>query len=268
TAICRVCGCDWFTHRRVSMADSIAGVVLAAGAGERLRPLTRLRPKALCPVGDAPLVDHALARFDGVTDALTVNVHHHREQLEAHLAGRVHVSVEHPAALGTAGALGALREWIGGRACMVANADTWCPTSLAVLLDGWDGQVVRVLSPTPGPLGPRTMIGGALLPWSEIEPLAATPSGLYEAVWAPVMAEGRLEIVPLADGAPLVDCGTPGDYLAANLAWSGGSSVIGREAVIDGTVESSVVWPGAHVRASEHLVGAIRADDRMTVLVR
>src|SRR3954468_20339549 len=125
------------TVRRSAMADSIAGVVLAAGAGERLRPLTRLRAKALCPVGDRPLVDHALARFAGVTATLAVNVHHHRDQLEAHLAGRVHLSIEEPVALGTAGALGALRDWVDGRACIVVNADTWCPTPLDVLVDGW-----------------------------------------------------------------------------------------------------------------------------------
>src|SRR3954465_14248755 len=107
------------------MADSLAGVVLAAGGGERLRPLSRLRPKVLCPVGDRPLVDHALARFDGVTTAIAVNVHHGREQLDAPLAGRVHVSHEERQALGTAGALGLLKPWIDGRPVLVVNGDTW-----------------------------------------------------------------------------------------------------------------------------------------------
>ena len=66
--------------------------MLAAGAGERLRPLTRLRPKPMCPLGDRPLVDHALERFVGVTDAVAVNVHNGRALLESHLAGRVHLS--------------------------------------------------------------------------------------------------------------------------------------------------------------------------------
>ena len=42
------------------MGDSLAAVVLAAGAGTRLAPLTSVRPKALCPVGDRPLLDAAL----------------------------------------------------------------------------------------------------------------------------------------------------------------------------------------------------------------
>src|SRR5262245_33950264 len=103
------------------MADSVAGVVLAAGAGTRLRPLTLVRPKVLCPVGDRALVDHALARFDGVTTSLAVNVHAGRDQVERHLTGRVHLSFEEPVALGTAGALAHMRDWIAGRPVLVAN---------------------------------------------------------------------------------------------------------------------------------------------------
>ncbi|MDP9006189.1 MAG: sugar phosphate nucleotidyltransferase, partial [Actinomycetota bacterium] len=42
------------------MADSLAALVLAAGKGERLRPLTLIRPKALCPVANVALVDLAI----------------------------------------------------------------------------------------------------------------------------------------------------------------------------------------------------------------
>src|SRR3954469_19578972 len=98
------------------MADSVAGVVLAAGAGTRLAPLTRLRPKALCPVDNVALVDHAITRASSATSALAVNAHHGLAQLEQHLVTRggpeVHLSVERDRALGTAGALGQLRGWI------------------------------------------------------------------------------------------------------------------------------------------------------------
>ena len=66
----------------------LAGVVLAAGEGRRLAPLTWLRPKALCPVNGVPLVDHALARVaaSGLLPASTaVNLHHGVAQLDAHL---------------------------------------------------------------------------------------------------------------------------------------------------------------------------------------
>ena len=83
-------------------------MVLAAGLGRRLQPLTRSRPKALCPVGDVPLVDLALQRVAPVAAgpaAVAVNVHHHREAMEAHLGDRVHLSIEAGEPLGTAGAL-------------------------------------------------------------------------------------------------------------------------------------------------------------------
>ena len=84
--------------------DGLVGVVLAAGRGTRLRPLTRLRPKALCPVGNVPLVDLALERVRPAVAAVAVNLHHGRRALDAHLPADVHRSVEEHGPLGTAGA--------------------------------------------------------------------------------------------------------------------------------------------------------------------
>lgn len=207
-------------------------------------------------------------RFAGVTDSLAVNVHHHRGMLELHLAGRVHVSIEEDAALGTAGALGALRPWIDGRAVLVVNGDTYCPSSLAPLVEGWDGTTIRVLAPGGGRFGPNIDVAGALMPWVEVKTLAPEPTGLYERSWSRAAQEGRLEVVTLGESEVCIDCGTPSQYLAANLSWSGGESIVGAGALVEGTIEESVVWPGAHVRADEHLTRAIRAGERMTVLVR
>ena len=242
--------------------------MLAAGAGRRLRPLTGQRPKALCPVGDHPLVDHALARFAGVTESLAVNVHHHRSMLESHLAGRVHLSIEEPVALGTAGAIGQLRQWIDHRPVLVVNADTYCPSSAGLLLEGWDGFRVRVLTVGDGHFGPHTRVAGCLLPWTEVANLRDEVSGLYERTWSRADQEGRLDTVPLPAEAVCLDCGTPAQYLAANLEWSGGESVIGVGAIVEGQVEQSVVWSGAVVRKEERLSRAIRAGERLTVLVR
>ena len=87
----------------VPQVGDLAAVVLAAGAGTRLRPLTWLRPKALCPVENVPLVDFAIGWARAVTSAVAVNVHHGRQLMESHLSGRVHLSVEEPEVLGTAG---------------------------------------------------------------------------------------------------------------------------------------------------------------------
>ncbi len=253
---------------------SIVGVVLAAGLGTRLQPLTFERPKALCPVGGRALVDLALERLSPVTDQVAVNAHHHARRIADHLAGRrggrgdrpVHLSVEEAEPLGTAGALGRLRPWIEGRSVLVVNADAWCEAPLAPLLTGWDGATVRVLVHGEHAFHPRSRVAGALLPWSDVVGLPDAPAGLYETCWRAAAAGGRLEAVRF-DG-PFVDCGTPADYLAANLLASGGASVIDPSAEVGGTVVASVVWDGASVRPGEHLWHAIRMTTGRTVLVR
>jgi mannose-1-phosphate guanylyltransferase/MurNAc alpha-1-phosphate uridylyltransferase len=222
----------------------------------------------MCPVGALPLVDHALARFDGVGAALAVNVHHGRAQLEAHLDGRAHVSVEPDEALGTAGAVGHLRDWLAGRAVVVLNGDTWCPAPVHDLVAGWDGETVRVQVMGDEPFGPRSRVAGTLLPWSVASTLPDAPSGLWELVWRDALSAGRIETVAVPAGLPFFDCGTPASYLAANLHDSGGEPVIGRGAEVDGELVRSVVWPGAVVGQGERLVDAIRTDGRITVLVR
>ncbi|OWY62614.1 hypothetical protein B7486_57495, partial [cyanobacterium TDX16] len=61
---------------KTSVPADLAGLVLAAGAGQRLRPLTRLRPKPLCPVAHVPLVDLGLDRVAPHVGEVAVNVHH------------------------------------------------------------------------------------------------------------------------------------------------------------------------------------------------
>src|SRR5687767_5950416 len=165
-----------------SEKDGLAALVLAAGFGVRLRPMTSLLPKALCPVNNVPLVDLALARAKRVTDDVAVNIHHGREEMEEHLAGRAHLSIETPEALGTAGALGNLRGWVDGRDVLVVNSDAWHEDDLKGLLAGWDRSTIRLLTvhdPIRGDFGDRRYCGAALIPWDEVSRLEAIPSGLY-----------------------------------------------------------------------------------------
>ena len=241
----------------------LVGVVLAAGAGTRLRPLTDVRPKALCTVGGRPLLDLALDRVRPHVGRTAVNAHHHAEQLVAALAARdVHVSVEQPEALGTAGALGRLRGWVDGAAVLLTNADAYYPPGrdvLTELLDGWDGDRPRLLcvpGGTPEVLGGLRYVGSALLPWWSVRDLAPTPAGLYEVSWRDLHAAGWLELV-VTDVAA-VDCGTPADYLRANMLASGGRPVVEPGAVVEGELVRSVVWSGEHVGPAERLVDAVR----------
>lgn len=266
-------------------SGDLAAVVLAAGSGTRLRPLTLVRPKALCPVGGVPLVDGAIDRARTATPDVAVNIHSGRDQMLAHLHDRagVHLSVEEGRALGTAGALGRLRPWLAGRPALVLNADAWCRPDLAAFVGEWDGDRIRILVVGDRSFHPRARIAATLMPWRDLEELEPVPSGLYETSWRGAHDQGRLDVVTY-DG-DFVDCGTPRDYLRANLlaaARSGGpilgpgssvtgtvqESVVGARCQVAGTIERTVVWDGCVVGPAEHLVDAIRIDDGRTVLVR
>jgi N-acetyl-alpha-D-muramate 1-phosphate uridylyltransferase len=239
----------------------LAAVVLAAGRGTRLRPLTDLRPKPLCPVGNVPLLSFGLAIAREVTPYVAVNACHLADQVVDFAGSSAYVSVE-PEPLGTAGALGFLRPWLDGRDVLVLNGDAYRPGSLRSFVDGWDGTRVRLLvvrDPERGDFGEWRYAGAALHPWASVAALPATPAGLYEAVWR----DADPELVPW-DGA-FVDCGTVRDYLAANMLASGGAPVVGDGAVVEGTLERSVVWDGGVVRPGEHLVDCVRVGVDLTV---
>jgi NDP-sugar pyrophosphorylase family protein len=90
----------------------VDAMLLAAGLGTRLRPLTDHTPKALVDVGGAPMLERVARRLvEAGADRLIVNVHHLAERIEAYVAERgglgaeTLVSVEDPGPLETGGAL-------------------------------------------------------------------------------------------------------------------------------------------------------------------
>jgi NDP-sugar pyrophosphorylase family protein len=270
--------------------DDVCAVILAAGLGTRLRPLTDVLPKALVPVGNVPLLDRALHRLAAAglsgPRQVAVNAHHMADKVSALVAGRAHVSHE-PRALGSAGALGQLKPWIDHRAALVINADAYVsapPGDLRDLLDGWDGRTVRMLGRNADdghpPFGGLAFAGASLLPAAQAAALTAEYSHLVLTTWRPAERAGRLEAIPL--NGTYLDCGSPADYLAANMHAAQGhnlvapgalvtgaaqESVIGAESVVDGVVRRCVLWPGAHVQASEVLIDSIRVGRDMTVKV-
>jgi MurNAc alpha-1-phosphate uridylyltransferase len=201
------------------VSSSLAGLVLAAGRGVRLRPLTDTTPKPLLPLGTSTLLDAMLDRLAVVvpiTEAtMAVNAHWLAAQIVAHLAGRTHVSVEEPEALGTAGAVAVIADWRDGRDLLVANSDAYLDGDLDLpgFVAGWDRIRPRLLvvadADRPDFEGSWRFAGISLLPAALAEPLAATPSGLYEVVWS----RTELDLVPTA--ATFVDCGTVADYQRA-----------------------------------------------------
>ena len=104
-------------------------LVLAAGLGTRLRPLTAALPKPLAPVGGRPVIEHLLARLpaEGIDHAV-VNVHWMADQIVARLgdgdAFGVELSWSHEKQLlGTAGAIGGARRLLGEGDIMVLSGD-------------------------------------------------------------------------------------------------------------------------------------------------
>jgi len=119
----------------VSALASDCCMVMAAGLGKRMRPLTASQPKPLVRVAGKPLIDHALDRLAeaGVARAV-VNVHYLADALEAHVrerkAPRVEISDERELLLETGG--GMVKAWREGR----LPDPFFCTNSDNIWLDG------------------------------------------------------------------------------------------------------------------------------------
>jgi MurNAc alpha-1-phosphate uridylyltransferase len=140
-------------------------MVLAAGLGTRMRPLTDERPKALVEVGGKALIDYALDRLAvvGVEDVI-VNLHHLGEQVEAHLADRQRpgtaFSDESAALLETGGGVAKALDRLGSEPFFVVNSDVlWhdgAHNTLTMLGTCWDDAQMDALllaQPTVGAIG-------------------------------------------------------------------------------------------------------------------
>lgn len=131
----------------MTTAGPSTAMVLAAGLGTRMRPLTDHKPKALVEVAGKPLIDHVLDRLReaGVTRAV-VNVHHFADEMEAHLRARrdieVLVSDERAELLDSGGGIQNARPLLGDAPIFLANIDSlWLDEGVApleTLRRAWD----------------------------------------------------------------------------------------------------------------------------------
>ena len=198
---------------------TLAALVLAAGRGERLRPLTDSTPKPLLEVGGRSLLDAALDRVAQVVALdqrnAAVNAHWLADQIVAAVGDRAHLSIEEPEALGTAGAVGRLREWLADRDVLISNGDVWydAPVEVAGFVSGWDKKRPRLLvvaDPDRADFdGHWRFAGLSLLPATVAQSLEPVPSGLYEVVWS----QQPVDLVPT--NVTYVDCGTLDDLARA-----------------------------------------------------
>jgi MurNAc alpha-1-phosphate uridylyltransferase len=151
-------------------------MVLAAGFGTRMRPLTDRMPKPLVPVAGRALLDHVLDKLAeaGVTDAV-VNVHYLPDQIIDHTATRtkprVTISDERDAVLGTGGGVVKALPLLGGAPFYHLNADTlWidgAQPNLARLAEAFDPtrmDILLLMAPTADSIGYSGSGDYAMLP--------------------------------------------------------------------------------------------------------
>jgi MurNAc alpha-1-phosphate uridylyltransferase len=135
-------------------AGPTTAMVLAAGLGTRMRPLTDHIPKALVPVAGRPLLDRVLDKLvaAGVQRAV-VNVHHFADQVEQHLRSRtdleVLISDEREALLDSGGGIQNARALLGEAPIFVANIDSLWLEGATPALEGlkraWNPEVMDML---------------------------------------------------------------------------------------------------------------------------
>jgi mannose-1-phosphate guanylyltransferase len=107
----------------------VKAMILAAGLGTRLRPLTSSRPKALVPVGNRPVIDRVIGYLKGydITEII-VNAHHFPHQILRHLDGgrpfglRIDVRIEREI-LGTGGGIKNVSDFWDRAPFVVINGD-------------------------------------------------------------------------------------------------------------------------------------------------
>jgi len=119
------------------MIRPTVGMVLAAGRGARLRPLTDTMPKPMVPVIGRPLLDHAIDRLlaAGVS-RVVVNVHHLGEQIAEHVKDRPEIVISREAtALETGGGVTQALPFLGDEPFFAVNGDSlWLDGARQALL--------------------------------------------------------------------------------------------------------------------------------------
>jgi MurNAc alpha-1-phosphate uridylyltransferase len=170
-------------------------MVLAAGLGERMRPLTATTPKPLIEVAGKALLDHMLDRLaDAGVETAVVNVHYLADRIERHVASRtkprIVISDERAALLDTGGGVVKALPQFGGAPFYHCNADT-------IWIDGVKPNLVRLAEA----FNPRTMDAILLLASTS---QTTGYSGRGDFVMAP---DGRLRRRTERDVTPFVYAG-------------------------------------------------------------
>jgi mannose-1-phosphate guanylyltransferase len=272
----------------------LPALLLTAGCGTRLDPLTRLLAKPAVPIAGQPLVERVIGWLvsQGVTDVV-LNLHHRPETVAAvvgdgdHLGVRARYSWEQPL-LGSAGGPRHALPLLDADPFLVVNGDTLCDFDLAPMIDAHrrhHAGVTMAVVPNPAP----DHYNGIALDDDDriigFVPKGAAAAGTWHFVG--VQITQAAVFAPLADGVPaetvaglyrelvaarpgwlrgfratttFIDVGTPADYLGANRALGDTSANLvwhGATVAPDADVDGCIVAGDTHVPSGFHARGAI-----------
>lgn len=278
----------------------LRALVLTAGLGTRLRPLTDVRAKAAVPVNGEPLVRRVMAWLAacGVRDQV-LNLHHKAETIAAvvgdggDLGVRVRYSWEQPVLGSAGGPRHALPLLVDGGAdrFLLVNGDTLTDVSIAAVLDAHAASgalVTMAVIPNPRPekyggvaVGEDGAVTGFTRPGSArpafhfigvqaVSPrvFEALPDGVpaetVGALYPRLMAERPGSVRAVVTQASFRDIGTPADLLETSLGLAAveGACLIGRRADVapSAGLARTVLWDDVTVGRDAHLTDCIVAD--------
>ncbi|MCU0303379.1 MAG: sugar phosphate nucleotidyltransferase [Thermoanaerobaculales bacterium] len=276
---------------------TLGAMVLAAGRGERMRPLSDALPKPALPATRRPVVASAVdLAVAGGAGRVVVNTWHLAELMERELAtlepGVPVVVSREPRLMGSAGALTLARDrglFGNGGPLLVVNGDGLLNLDLTPLLHRmattddlvslallphleptrWsrveldpDGTVCRIRppgTPEPGEV-PLLYPGVMLVSHAALEGLDGGPGQIPDLLWRPALAEHRLGGVVVA--GHWREVGTPRDYLEAVVDRLGGGRADHPTAVVDrsAAVGSALIGRDARVEARAMVGDSVVAE--------
>ena len=217
-------------------------MILSAGLGTRLAPLSTWRAKALVPVGDRPAIAHILERVLPLGDRIVANAHHRAGDLEGYLgehAADVRVSHEERL-LGTAGGVAHAAAELGEGDVLVHNGDILASFDLAALVAHHRTDATLAIEPGPPGTGNvgvdaegritrlrKESVRGGEVQGGYFSGIQILGAGLREGLPQQGCLVGDVYLPALRRGATLEafvidgfsDIGSVASYVEANRAW-------------------------------------------------